>query len=513
MSAPSGNTTQSQGRSPRSQRVRRRLPCSFVVDDQTYRGITINLAADGVFIQTEATASPGCEIEIELKQSGSTPLIRLRGVVARRRAVPALLASAIQRGIGVRILEAPPEYARLFEEARPATPLGRHDRAPSPLPALGDEAPAARPTSRESALTLRARPEAIVEIPYTPATTHPEVARPDVLVIDDGSLGDLAAVLEEIGAKGLRLRTTRGRSPSAWIRPRRLLVTSAPLALSFPWPERCGEDGFVAIAMADDASQTLSAQSARLGFRHLVSRSLHPQALRILLRNALYGGRERRRVRRFAFECAVSLSCGWGRSDATLVELSAEGCRLVSTRVPLKPAATVRITLASGSGGRRGPSLRARVIRRDPLALPNRDPQLTLALVFEPPTGRVRRDLDAWLERCAKGHLHPPRNRPANGASGIDRIRPEPGEFSPEARVESEASDLAAGLSITLLGAEGSRSAWIGCRFPLELYEGPFREPRRMAAEICRADDVEGFALRFAALTPEEREGPAAWRR
>lgn len=509
MSAASGNTRQSQGRSPRSQRVKRRLTCSFVVDDQTYRGITINLAADGVFIQTEATVSPGCEIQIELKQSGSTPLIRLRGVVARRRAVPALLASAIQRGIGVRILEAPPEYGLIFQDALPTAPPGRHDRTePLRLPEPGDEAPAPpRP-----APALGARPEPLVERPYAQPATHP-LARPDVLVIDDGSLGNLTTVLEEIGAEGLRIRTTRGRSPSAWIRPRRLLVTSAPLALSFPWPERCGDDGFAAIAIADDASQTLFAQSARLGFRHLVRRSLHPEALRILLRNTLYAGPERRRARRFAFESAVSLSCGWERSDATLVELSAEGCRLVSTRVPVKPGATVRIALASGSGGRRGPSQRARVVRREPLALPDQGPRLTLALVFEPPSGRARRDLDAWLERCAQGHLHPPRNRPANGASAIDRAGPEAAELLPEARFGSEASELASGLSITPLGADGTLAPWIGCRFPLELYEGPFREPRRMAAEICRADDPEGFALRFAALTPEECDGPAAWRR
>src|SRR5262245_27010935 len=94
----------------RHERVKRRFACEFYAGDQRYRGIVVELSQGGLFVQTDATTRPGTEIEVHLAGAGVVPDMRLRAVVVRRRMVPAPLATAVRRGIGLEILEAPVEY-------------------------------------------------------------------------------------------------------------------------------------------------------------------------------------------------------------------------------------------------------------------------------------------------------------------------------------------------------------------------------------------------------------------
>jgi len=185
-------------RSRRSKRAKRRLTCSFCIGGQFYRGITVDLSSDGLFIQTDATAAPGSRVEIDLIGTARTPDVHVSGVIARRRAVPALLASAVRRGIGVQLLEAPREYGLLYQDEPLDEPISpgrgagsgsRTGLLPPPLALLSEEdldAGLEEEAEEKPAASVRARAGAA---PEPSASSPPALAPPDVLLMDDGSLG------------------------------------------------------------------------------------------------------------------------------------------------------------------------------------------------------------------------------------------------------------------------------------------------------------------------------------
>jgi hypothetical protein len=488
----------------RSKRAKRRLTCSFSIGGQFYRGITLDLSAEGLFIQTDATTTPGSEVEIDLIGSGKTPDVHVRGVIARRRAVPVMLASAVTRGIGVRLIEAPREYGLLYQDRpldRPVS-LGRSggSRARSLragwLPPLSPWVVPDETLEREAVAS--AAPPA--PPPSAPVRAAPaELARPDVLLMDDGSLGPLAEILAQIGAEGLCIRTTRGRSPHAWVRPRRLLITTAPLALSFPWPECSGEEGFTGIALAEHDSQTLSARISRLGFRHLIRRSIEPETLRCLLRQLLHRGLERRRVPRFPLDCPVACGSGLRRSPARLVELSVRGCRLLMDMEVSGLPTSAKITLRPDPM-ERGLTLRGRVVRRE--RNPYEGCKLSLAIAFERLSSRARSRLDALLRHCNEGHVHPPRSRLALAPFLVATRRSAPSgpELAPDC--------ASAGSDLSITGVQAS-SLHPGLRFAVELFEGPYSEPLRIGAEVFKEEDGATLGLRFVDAGRPLGRGPA----
>jgi hypothetical protein len=319
----------------RPKRSKRRFPCEFVANEQRYRGIVLDVSRVGLFVQTDATVPPGTTLSLDLIGTGSVPDQRIRGVVARRRMVPAPLANAIRRGIGVRILAAPREWGLTFQSELLDAPIrvnwgSQSDPADAPEEdSLEDEAASdalRADAARRLRLKLR-RQETRVE--HEPAPQEID-SRPEALVIDPGDLGDVRAILDDLGVDVLVTRPGRSGALGSWLGPRRLLVTSARLALTLPWPSASEGDGVVAIAVADDDSHTLNTQMRRLGFQYLVSRPVHAEALRLLLRQALYRGGEHRRATRRTLGCEVGWRSGLWRRPGTLAEMSSEGCRLLS---------------------------------------------------------------------------------------------------------------------------------------------------------------------------------------
>src|SRR5262245_66347356 len=82
----------------RHDRVKRRFVCEFLAEGQRYRGIVVELSRGGLFIQTDSTIDPGCEIELRLAGAGAVPDLEIRALVVRRREVPAPPATEIGRG-------------------------------------------------------------------------------------------------------------------------------------------------------------------------------------------------------------------------------------------------------------------------------------------------------------------------------------------------------------------------------------------------------------------------------
>jgi hypothetical protein len=134
----------------RSVRIKRRTTCELAVDGRRYRGIVLDLSETGLFVQTEATPTPGAPLQLRF-HAGDGTSFEVEASVARRQVAPPQLAGVVRGGLGLRVHTPPPAYFELLgqdeaqathrSEARAAAAARR---AASPPPAAGTAAPAAQ---------------------------------------------------------------------------------------------------------------------------------------------------------------------------------------------------------------------------------------------------------------------------------------------------------------------------------------------------------------------------------
>jgi hypothetical protein len=182
-----------------------------------------------------------------------------------------------------------------------------------------------------------------------------------ILVIDDGELQDVRALLQEFEAEFVHLQ---GRDiPEEIEDPRKLLVTTARRAVCLRYKRGALRPRPpVRIAVCTGSSKTQRSILKRAGFDYLVRRPVHPAALRLLLLRALYHGKEKRHSTRFAFGQIVTFRMGFRRRKAMLAEISAYGGRLL-TRHRLAPGTQLSIQLSREAAGGKPLELRCRVVR------------------------------------------------------------------------------------------------------------------------------------------------------
>jgi len=106
----------------RGKRVKRRITCELVIDGKRQAGIVLDVSASGLFVQTAVSAAVGKEVEVHLAATRSSPELTIRARVARGLRVPQQLLAAAGGGLGLRVLDPPPEFAQLAgdDEAEPA---------------------------------------------------------------------------------------------------------------------------------------------------------------------------------------------------------------------------------------------------------------------------------------------------------------------------------------------------------------------------------------------------------
>jgi len=158
----------------------------------------------------------------------------------------------------------------------------------------------------------------------------PAVAAPRVLVIDDGELDRVQAVLERLSIDWLRCA-----EPDSGVvleRPSDLIISSGPRAMRMP--SLAGEGSPIWLCVYDQDFLPLRERLRNLGVHYLVSGDLAPHAFGLFLRQLLNRGEERRSVRRIPLQCDVQLTVGRARSSARMLELSRESC-VMSTSDPL----------------------------------------------------------------------------------------------------------------------------------------------------------------------------------
>ena len=165
----------------------------------------------------------------------------------------------------------------------------------------------------------------------------------NVLLLHDGELADIRELLGK-----LRMpfsETLVGEVPATWD-----LAIATPRYLNqFP-SSRGRKRKLRRVAVIEQDSKTLRALVRRCGADLLVRRPVHPTALRLLIKHAIYRGRRGARPR-IAVGAPVDLRVGLKSTQAILADLSLEGCRLLAKEaIPLRQRIMIATPRESGGG-------------------------------------------------------------------------------------------------------------------------------------------------------------------
>jgi hypothetical protein len=118
----------------REKRLRRRMPCDLWVGGRRHHAVVLNLASQGLFVQTRAKPSPGTAVEVRMRTAARTDPIVLQACVARLFLVPSELAVVAGGGVGLQIRSAPNAYLSLLSDIAPRgwAPLSKASRRDTP---------------------------------------------------------------------------------------------------------------------------------------------------------------------------------------------------------------------------------------------------------------------------------------------------------------------------------------------------------------------------------------------
>ncbi len=249
---------------------------------------------------------------------------------------------------------------------------------------------------------------------------------PSVLLLHDGELADLAAVVEPLGGIDRRSHPTESDRTRAWD----VIIASASRMLEID--QYIFDHSAVRIAVLDGDSKTLRKMLRRVDTDLMVRQPVHPAALRLLILHALYRGPEKRRNTRVSVGAPVRFRAGWRRRPAILAELSTRGCRLMVNegRHRAAPGRLVTVILPPEITNDGHPlSLRGHVMR-----VASSEPgDAAIAVLFE----LLRDAAHERLESIVAAHSHGPAvleeavARPVEATpTARDAAEPEPAEPS-----------------------------------------------------------------------------------
>jgi PilZ domain-containing protein len=320
------------------------------------------------------------------------------------------------------------------------------------------------------------------------------------LVIDArGELALVCAMLEDLGADCIHLKNAKQRDPLP--NPRRLLVTTGPLAVELGLTRSRGATpGATWMACVRGRSKTQRARLRQAGFDLLVPENVHPAALLLLLRRAVFDGENTQRATRVAVGEDVVYGTALRSYRGLLVDLSARGCRLLTDRRwPVGRKLQVRLPLARGL--RRAVTLHGQVLRVEPAAPDGgTDEQLSIALQFEPLVGREREEVREILRERVAGPA--PRTDAPEETPTLGRLA----DSDAPARYEREVTAICRGGTHTLLGrdlsgeglhVERSSNLRVGETVRIALHGAAREEPFLVEAHVERDDGPAGWFLKF----------------
>lgn len=363
-------------------------------------------------------------------------------------------------------------------------------------------------------------------------------ANPDVLLVDDGELEPVAAMLQAEGIAFARLRG--GMIPDQIAPPRELLIVTPRHVdrVRRGSPPEAAPGRPVRIIAVQEDSPAMRRGLRRSGIQLLVRLPAAPEIWRLLVTRALYRGDERREDARVAVGSPVEIDAqpaAEGHAGTILLDLSNRGCRLQSPHaLAINDPVVFTIPVDLEAGCLDEPlTLRGRVRR----TVHDQGPSASLAaIVFDPDMPEDdRARLTGLINRWASG----PRalaSAPRVGAPAIPPCKlaslpdltlddetdppvPSLGEIRVRldartkngrsaARGQFESAVVAVGHSgrKVLIGrdlsARGMRierlaDLRLGDRFRLALHGPGTQAPFVVHAEVARDDGDRGFALIF----------------
>ncbi len=89
-----------------AKREKRRATCELKIAGQPASGILIDISESGLFVQTNAMATPGTEVAVRILGNSGLPDQHFETVVARVKRVPSELLSVTPGGLGLKIVRA-----------------------------------------------------------------------------------------------------------------------------------------------------------------------------------------------------------------------------------------------------------------------------------------------------------------------------------------------------------------------------------------------------------------------
>ena len=340
---------------------------------------------------------------------------------------------------------------------------------------------------------------------------------PVVRIADDGELGDVRQLLDQLGVEWLRADEEPERPTALLIStPQHVVGSRAGQAHAAPVAFR--------IVVADKMTRGLQREIERSRPDFLVSRPIHAAALRLLILHALYVGPERRASARLALSAAIRFRTGVFSRSAMLVELSRGGCRLVAERVPAQGENLTVILPREFTGG--APlALAGRVVGSDPAG--GFEPgEEACSIAFEPLDNEKRRALRGLLARQSVGGTSLP-TRPDRQPVGVpdgakSRKRAKKGgakqaesserRRSPRRAYARPVLASSSGAARVLIGRDLSSGGMrvapdgdliVGDELKLVVYGPAGSSPLLLRSVVLRDDGSDGCVLRFQDLSPE----------
>lgn len=321
--------------------------------------------------------------------------------------------------------------------------------------------------------------------------------RPELALVHDGDLDDVGALLEGLGADFSVWSKSRSSGPPP--DPSRLLVIRSDFAVSLRYRRTPGSGprAPIWIAVADHDSRSLRTFLTQAGFNYVVRRPVHPAALRMLLRKALWAGKEARRNGRVPVGADVSCRVGLRRLRGTLVDLSPTGCRLLLSESPAE-GAVFHVQLPGDLAGGSRFAVAGKVVRVGGAdAEGGGEGEHAVALRFEPVVAAARDNLVRLLTTLSTG----PATRAAQGGGHPGKRGPR-GFYSEAVHALDEGSGplTARDLSRGGIRIEAGPSLAVGQQLRLAIEMGGRSEPVIVTARVSRDDGRRGLALRFESI-------------
>jgi hypothetical protein len=343
--------------------------------------------------------------------------------------------------------------------------------------------------------------------------------RPSVLVLDDGELHHVHHMLWELGINAKRLL---GREIGPWVQTPRDLLISAGRRTLVDMPELIdpGDSAHPPqwICVHNQDYLPMRQRLRELGVHYLVHSAIDEESLRRFLMQLVRSGAEQRSSLRLPLGGEVRFRIDGATESCGLVEISPDGCRIL-TREAFDPGARLTVLLPSSLGGGAVLELSGFVVRDAGRAVRGGRDLHEIAIRFdefdEATLGRIRsiyrgERIGTRITPLAGLGEEPDREEAAPEASGERREEARRIYDRPVRVLGCEPADgnavLGCDLSLAGVRLTGCPSLEVGAQVTVALYGAAREEPIVVRATVSRSSEDGEAALAFDALPADRRQ-------